>query len=90
MKKGDAVVAISASGNSKNLIKAIKYANENGATTVGITSFDGGQLNQIAKLGIHVPTETGEYGPAEDAHMVLNHLIGAYLNRLVANEKQKL
>ena len=87
MRKGDVVVAISASGNSKNLIKAVEYANQNGATTVGITSFDGGQLNQIAKLKIHVPTNNGEYGPAEDAHMVINHLIGAYLTRLVADEK---
>jgi len=40
----------------------------------------------VAKLGIHVPANKGEYGPAEDAHMVLNHLIGAYLTRLVADE----
>ena len=86
MKKGDVVVAISASGNSKNLVKALEYAISN-STTVGITSFDGGQLRQIAKLGVHVPANKGEYGPAEDAHMVLNHLIGAYLTRLVANEK---
>ena len=87
MKKGDAVVAISASGNSKNLIRALEYANSKGVVTVGITSFDGGQLRQIAKLGVHVPANKGEYGPAEDAHMVLNHLIGAYLTRLVADEK---
>ena len=87
MKKGDVVVAISASGNSKNLVNALEYANSSGVTTVGITSFDGGQLRKIAKLGVHVPANKGEYGPAEDAHMVLNHLIGAYLTRLVANEK---
>ena len=87
MKKEDAVVAISASGNSKNLVKALDYANSNGVTTVGITSFDGGQLGQIAKLRVHVPANKGEYGPAEDAHMVLNHIIGAYLLRMVANEK---
>jgi len=87
MKQGDAIVAISASGNSKNLVKALEYAISDGATTVGITSFDGGQLRQIANLGVHVPANNGEYGPAEDAHMVLNHLIGAYLTRLVADEK---
>ena len=87
LKKEDIVVAISASGNSKNLIRALEYANSKGVVTVGITSFDGGQLRQIAKLGVHVPANKGEYGPAEDAHMVLNHLIGAYINRLVASEK---
>ena len=73
--------------NSINLINAVEYANNNGATTVGITSFDGGQLCQMAKLGVHVSANKGEYGPAEDAHMVLNHLIGAYLTRWVADEK---
>ena len=88
MKKGDTVVAISASGNSKNLVKAIEYANSNGASTVGITSFDGGKLRKIAKQGVHIPTNKGEYGPAEDSHMVINHLIGAYLIRLVADENK--
>ena len=87
MKKEDAVVAISASGNSTNLVKALDYANSNGATTVGITSFDGGQLGQIAKLRVHIPANKGEYGPAEDCHMILNHLVGAYLTRMVANER---
>ena len=87
MKKEDAVVAISASGNSTNLVKALDYANSNGVTTIGVTSFDGGKLGQIAKLRVHVPANKGEYGPAEDAHMILNHLIGAYLKRLVANER---
>ena len=87
MKKEDVVVAISASGNSKNLVKALGYANSIGVTTVGITSFDGGELGQIAKLRVHIPANKGEYGPAEDAHMVLNHLSGAYFQRLVANEK---
>ena len=87
MKKEDVVVAISASGNSKNLVKALDYANSNGVTTVGITSFDGGELSQIAKLRVYIPSNKGEYGPAEDAHMVLNHLIGSYLKRSVANER---
>ena len=55
--------------------------------TIGLTGFDGGKLKKILDYVIHVPTDKGEYGPAEDAHMVLNHLIGAYLNRLVASEK---
>ena len=63
MKKGDVVVAISASGNSKNLVKALEYAISN-STTVGITSFDGGQLRQIAKLGVHVlPTKENTARP---------------------------
>lgn len=83
MKDGDVVVAISASGNSENLLKAVNYANQNGGITFGITAFDGGKLKEIIKNGVHITTGKKEYGPAEDAHMVINHLIGAYLTKLV-------
>lgn len=79
MHPGDVVVAISASGNSPNVINAIEWAKEQGAKTIGLTGFDGGKLRQIADLAVHVPTAKGEYGPVEDIHMVLDHLVGAYL-----------
>jgi D-sedoheptulose 7-phosphate isomerase len=79
MVAGDVVVAISASGNSPNVVRAIEYANANGAITVALTGFDGGQLRQIASLVIHAPTNQGEYGPTEDVHMILDHLVGAFL-----------
>jgi D-sedoheptulose 7-phosphate isomerase len=82
-KQGDIVVAISASGNSKNLLKAFEYANENGIKTVAITAFSGGAMKEMADEGIHVPTGPKEYGPAEDAHMILDHLLGNYLLRVV-------
>lgn len=82
-KEGDVVVGISASGNSPNLIRAFEYAKSAGIKTVAITAFDGGKLKQMADDGIHVPTAPKEYGPAEDAHMILDHLIGAYLTRII-------
>ncbi|MBF0419903.1 MAG: SIS domain-containing protein [Magnetococcales bacterium] len=82
-RRGDVVVGISASGNSHNLLKAFETAKEMGIKTVALTAFDGGKMRQIADEGIHVPTGMKEYGPAEDAHMVLDHLIGAYLIQLV-------
>jgi D-sedoheptulose 7-phosphate isomerase len=82
-RAGDVVVAISASGNSPNLIKAFDYAKSIGIKTVAITAFDGGKIKQIADEGVHVPTTPKEYGPAEDAHMVLDHLVGAYLMRFI-------
>jgi D-sedoheptulose 7-phosphate isomerase len=84
-KPGDVLVAISASGNSLNLIRAIEYASSAGIKTVAITAFDGGRMKQISDEGIHVPTGLKEYGPAEDAHMILDHLIGAYLMRHIKN-----
>lgn len=82
-KQGDVVVGISASGNSPNLLKAFDAAKEIGIKTVALTAFNGGKMRQAADEGIHVPTGLKEYGPAEDAHMVLDHLIGAYLIQLV-------
>ena len=81
--QGDILVGISASGNSPNVLKAFEYALTVGIHTVSITAFDGGHLKLMADDGIHVPTEPKEYGPAEDAHMILDHLIGSYLLRLV-------
>jgi D-sedoheptulose 7-phosphate isomerase len=83
LKKQDLVIAISASGNSPNLIDAINMAKKLSAITVGISAFDGGKMKEIVDFSVHVPTEKGEYGPAEDAHMILDHLIGNYLMRFV-------
>ena len=82
-KPDDVLVGISASGNSPNLLKAFEYARTASIQTVAITAFDGGKLRPMADQGIHVPTEAKEYGPAEDVHMILDHLVGAYLARYV-------
>jgi D-sedoheptulose 7-phosphate isomerase len=82
-QEGDILVGISASGNSANIISAFEYAATAGIKTVAITAFDGGQMKRLGDLSVHVPTESKEYGPAEDAHMMLDHLVGAYLMRYV-------
>lgn len=79
MRRGDVVVAISASGNSPNAVKALEYARDYGGIPVAIVGFDGGALKGIAAYCVHVETEKGEYGPVEDVHMVLDHLISTYL-----------
>lgn len=86
LDKGDVVVAISASGNSMNLLKAVDYANHRGAITMGLTAFDGGELKKISRLGVHVPCNKGEYGPAEDAHMILDHLAATFLKQYCLDE----
>jgi len=82
-KSGDVLIGISASGNSPNLLKAFEYARSIGISTIAITAFDGGRMKALANQGIHVPTDLREYGPAEDAHLVLDHLVTAYLMRYV-------
>jgi D-sedoheptulose 7-phosphate isomerase len=83
LKKQDVVVSISASGNSPNLLDAIDTAKKMNTITVGISAFGGGKMKEMVDISVHVPTEKGEYGPAEDAHMVLDHLVSNYLMRLV-------
>lgn len=87
LEQGDILVAISASGNSQNLLNAIDYAKKRGNKTVGIIGFSGGKMREICDLTVLVETPVGEYGPVEDAHMVLDHLIMNYLSRKVQEER---
>lgn len=87
MEPGDVVVAISASGDSPNVVKAVEFANSVGGTTVGLTGFDGGKLKRICTSVVHIGTDRGEYGPVEAMHAVLVHLIGNYLLKTVEREK---
>jgi D-sedoheptulose 7-phosphate isomerase len=77
----DVLFAISCSGNSPNVIKAVKYAKSLGTTIVGITGFQGGKLKGLADINFHVPTAEGEYGLCEDMHMILDHIIYSYYTR---------
>lgn len=78
LQSGDVVIAFSVSGNSPNVVEAVRLANQREAVTIGCGGFDGGQLKEVASVFLHVPSHPGEYGPVEDAMMVLNHLIHAY------------
>jgi len=84
-RPGDVLVGISASGNSQNLIKAFEYCEDAGIETIALTAFDGGVMKKICDHSVHIPTADMEYGPAEDAHMVLDHLIGSYLSRFISD-----
>ena len=88
MEPGDIVVAISASGNSINVVKAIEFARSRSNQTVALTGFEtGGRIAEIADIVIHVKTRKGEYGPVEDVHMFIDHLMGSYFNRIVLAER---
>jgi D-sedoheptulose 7-phosphate isomerase len=79
----DLLVGISASGNSPNLLRAFEAGQKIGLITVSITAFDGGKLKELADHSVHVPTNAGEYGPAEDAHLILDHLITYYFQSVL-------
>ena len=72
LQKDDVVIALSGSGNSKNVLNAVEYANKIGAVTVGLTGYNGGKLKQIAKYSIN--TNIDDMQISEDIHLVLTHL----------------
>jgi len=76
---GDLVVAISASGNSPNLVRALEYASGAGLRTAAVVGFDGGKLKILAEAVVHIETDLGDYGPAEDTHLIVNHAIAAWI-----------
>jgi D-sedoheptulose 7-phosphate isomerase len=78
-KKGDRVVAISASGNSPNLLTAVEWVKKQGGKTIAVTGFDGGALKKMCDMAVHIETPKGEYGPVEDIHMILDHLTMTFL-----------
>ncbi len=73
VQEGDVVIGISGSGNSENVLRAARLAKERGATTIGFTGADGGQLARIVDVNVLAPGAPMEM--AEDVHMVLDHLI---------------
>jgi D-sedoheptulose 7-phosphate isomerase len=69
----DVALGISASGNSRNVLKALELANEVGAVTLGLTGYDGGRLKDLVKEAVIVPSDNMQQ--IEDVHLVLCHLI---------------
>ena len=72
----DVVMALSGSGTSPNVVRAIEYADSAGCRTIALSGRDGGQLGPRAQLNIHVPE--GHMGRIEDAHMMVCHMICYY------------
>lgn len=81
VRPGDLVIAISASGKSPNVIKAVELARRMGARTVGMTGFDGGLLGGLVDHHIHVPSHCIEF--VEDIHLMLEHLITKALRQQI-------
>jgi D-sedoheptulose 7-phosphate isomerase len=77
LRPGDIVLALSVSGNSPNVLEAVRFARQQGAMTISCCGFDDGVLRELTDICLHVPTHLGEYGPVEDV-MILDHVIHAY------------
>lgn len=70
-RPGDVVIGISGSGNSENVVRAIRWAKEHKGVTIALTGYDGGKLKQLADYGVHVPVDDMQI--TEDLHMTLDH-----------------
>lgn len=81
---GDVAVAISCSGNSPNVVRALEWAKANGLFTVAITGFAGGKIGAIADLHINVPSDN--YGLIEDLQLSVGHIVAQVLQRRVQRE----
>lgn len=78
LKEGDTVIAISSSGNSPNVIKAVQLAKRSNIPVIGISGFDGGKLDKLADAKITVKTKKGSYELVEGIHSVILHLMTLY------------
>ncbi len=78
LRDSDIVIAISSSGNSPNVIKAVELAKEHKIPIIGLSGFDGGKLNELADAKIHIRTEKGAYELVESIHGCILHLMTNY------------
>lgn len=78
LQPGDVVLGISGSGNSKNIINAIEYANQQGNITIGFTGFQGGKLKQISTYSVNAMVDDMQI--SEDIHLIVLHILYKLLN----------
>lgn len=72
-RQGDVLIALSGSGNSPNVVRAVEYANSIGCLTIGLSGRNGGKLKPLVQLNVHIPED--HMGRIEDAHMAVCHMI---------------
>ena len=77
--RGDALITISASGNSENVVRAARWARENGVRTIALTGFSGGRTGPLADVNIHIPVDN--YGVVEDLHQSVMHILAQFLRQ---------
>jgi D-sedoheptulose 7-phosphate isomerase len=77
LTENDIAMAISGSGNSKNVINAVAYAKENGCKVIGLSGYDGGKLAEMSDISLHVPANSMQI--TEDIHLVFDHLMMSIL-----------
>ena len=83
--KGDLLILVSSSGNSKNIIELVKFAKKNKIQTIGFSGFNGGYLKKNCNISLHINAKN--YGISEDAHHILMHIQLQYLVYYLTKKK---
>lgn len=78
-RPGDALIAVSSSGRSPNIMHALTWAREHGLRTIALTGFDGGAARTVAEVAIHVSCTN--YGIVEDLHQAVMHGLAQYIRQ---------
>jgi D-sedoheptulose 7-phosphate isomerase/D-glycero-D-manno-heptose 1,7-bisphosphate phosphatase len=78
-RSGDVLIAVSSSGRSPNITRALSWARDHGLRTIAITGFEGGAARMIAEAAIHV--DSTNYGVVEDAHQLIMHALAQYIRQ---------
>lgn len=81
MEPGDVVIGISGSGNSPSVLRAIEYARDHGAVTLGFIGFGGGKLKDLVDIDLTVSCRN--HGQVQDLHLALNHVLSQYLKEWI-------
>ena len=76
---GDALITISSSGQSENVVRACQWAKDNDVATIVMTGFDGGRSRAIADISLHVDADN--YGVIEDVHQSLMHILAQFIRQ---------
>lgn len=84
-QKGDVIIGISGSGNSKNVLNAVEYVNENGGVSIGWTGFSGGKLKEISTYSINANIDDMQV--SEDMHIVFTHLMMKILRKTLTGSE---
>jgi D-sedoheptulose 7-phosphate isomerase len=85
VRPGDLVIAISASGNSPNVLNAMHCAQSACAEVAAILGFDGGKAVELADVAVVIPSD--DYGVVEDVHLIINHIIVDYFKARLADDR---
>jgi D-sedoheptulose 7-phosphate isomerase len=83
LNPGDCVLAISASGNSPNVLKAVRYARQKNSRIMSLTGFTGGELKKMSDANIHFASH--DYGIVEDLHLMSGHILASCMRKYIAD-----